>query len=90
MRWGNKWGNVSADFAKYFWPDAMDHVDPIPIAGRGVVSDPPGAPSLLTLYTGDQALAQLPLGPAEAVALTSDLLLAARRRYGRLSTETGT
>ena len=67
----------------------MDHVDPIPIAGRGVVSDPPGASTLLTLYTGDQALAELPLGPAEAVALASDMLNAARRRYGRASKETG-
>ena len=56
-------------------------------AGRAVVSDPPGAPSMLTLYAGDQALAELQLAPAEAVALASDLLLAARRRYGRTKQE---
>ena len=67
----------------------MDHVEPIPIAGRGVVSDPPGASTMLTMCAGERALAQLPLGPAEAVALASDLLLAARRRYGRAHTETG-
>ena len=61
----------------------MDRPDDMPVAGRAVVSDPPGAPSILTLYTGDQALAELQLGPAEAVALASDLLLSARRRYGR-------
>ncbi len=53
------------------------------------VVDPPGASTMLTLYTGDQALAELPLGPAEAVALASDMLNAARRRYGRASKETG-
>ena len=61
----------------------MDRDDHPSVAGRGVVSDPPGATTTLTLYTGDQALAALQLGPAEAVALASDLLLAARRRYGR-------
>ena len=42
-----------------------------PVAGRAVVSDPPGSPSMLTLYASDQALAELQLGPAEAVALAS-------------------
>ena len=42
-----------------------------------------GATTTLTLYSADQALAELPLGPAEAVALASDLLLSARRRVGR-------
>ena len=67
----------------------MEQDDLPPVAGRGVVSDPAGASTLLTLYTGDQALAELPLGPAEAVALASDMLNAARRRYGRSSKETG-
>ena len=63
--------------------NAMDHDNTTPRAGRAVVSDPPGAPSMLTLYTADQALAELQLGPAEAVAL------AARRRYGRPSEGVG-
>ena len=57
--------------------------NPAPVTGRAVVSDPPGAPSMLTLYAGDQVLAALELAPSEAVALASDLLLAARRRCGR-------
>ncbi len=69
--------------------NVTDHDDPAPRAGRAVVSDPPGAPSMLTLYTGDHALAELQLAPAEAVALASDLLLSARRRYGRPSQEPG-
>ncbi len=66
-----------------------DHDDHPPVAGRAVVSDPPGAPSMLTMYAGDQALASLELAPSECVALASDLLLAARRRYGRPSQEAG-
>ena len=69
--------------------ETMGHADRTPIAGRGVVSDPPGSPTTLTLYAADQALAELQLGPAEAVALASDLLLAARRRYGRPAHEAG-
>ncbi len=67
----------------------MDQAEPTPVAGRGVVSDPPGGSTTLTMYAADRALAQLPLGPAEAVALASDMLNAARRRYGRASKETG-
>ena len=57
--------------------------NPTPVAGRAVVSDPPGPPSMLALYAGDQDLAALELAPSEAVTLASDLLLAAHRRYGR-------
>ncbi len=66
-----------------------DHDDHPPVAGRAVISDPPGSPSMLTLYSADQALAELQLAPAEAVALASDLLLSARRRYGRPLKEAG-
>jgi hypothetical protein len=47
-----------------------------------VVSDPPGDPTTLTIYNETSALA-IHLGPSECVALASDLLLAARIRYGR-------
>ena len=67
----------------------MGHDDQAPVAGRAVVSDPQGAPSMLTIYAGDQVLAALELAPSEAVALSSDLLLAARRRYGRAKQEAG-
>ena len=63
------------------------HNNPAPIAGRAVVADPGGGPTVLTMYAGDQALAALELAPSEAVALASDLLLAARRRYGRAKQE---
>ena len=63
--------------------DVMDRPDDMPVAGRGVVSDPPGGTTTLTLYAADQTLAELQLGPSEAIALASDLLLSARRRYGR-------
>jgi hypothetical protein len=52
-------------------------------ATRAVVTDPPGEPTILTLYGEDGALAAIPLGPADAIALASDLLNAARRRMGR-------
>ena len=67
----------------------MGHDDQAPIAGRAVVSDPPGPPSMLTLYAGDQDLAALESAPTEAVALASDLLLAVHRRYGRARKEAG-
>ena len=54
-----------------------------PVAGRAVVADPGGGLAVLTMYAGADALAALELAPAEAVALASDLLLTARRRYGR-------
>jgi hypothetical protein len=47
-----------------------------------VVTDPPGEPTTLTLSNDTNAIA-IPLGPAECLALASDLLLAARVRYGR-------
>ena len=48
----------------------MDHADHPPVAGRAVVSDPPGAPSMLTLYAGDQALAALDLASLSGVVGT--------------------
>ena len=69
--------------------DVTDRDAPAPRAGRAVVADPPGGSTTLTMYFADKALAELPLGPAEAVALASDMLNAARRRYGRASKETG-
>ena len=63
--------------------------DPAPIAGRAVVADRPGASMILTMYAADEALAEMQLGPAEAVALASDLLLSARVRYGRAYKESG-
>lgn len=53
------------------------------IATRAVVSDPPGQPATLTFYDDDGPLGSIVLGPAECLALASDLLLAARVRYGR-------
>ena len=63
--------------------NVTDHDTPTPRAGRAVVADAGGGPAVLTLYSSDDALAGLELAPAEAVALASDLLLSARRRYGR-------
>ena len=37
--------------------NVTDRDTPMLGAGRAVVSDPPGAPSMLTLYSADQALA---------------------------------
>jgi len=56
----------------------------VPRATRAIVSDPPGQPARLTLYDAEGALGSIALGPAEAVALASDLLLTARVRLGRL------
>jgi hypothetical protein len=53
-------------------------------ATRAVVADPPGQPATLTLYNDRGALGSIVLGPADAVALASDLLLTARARLGRL------
>jgi ethanolamine utilization microcompartment shell protein EutS len=60
---------------------------PSPRATRAVVADPPGQPATLTLYDDAGALGSVELGPAEAVALASDLLLTARLRYGRAHLE---
>jgi hypothetical protein len=51
---------------------------------RAIVSDPPGQPATLTLYDSDGAIGSIVLGPADAVALASDLLLTARAGLGRL------
>jgi hypothetical protein len=48
------------------------------------VSDPPGQPAALTLHDSDGAIGSIVLGPADAVAVASDLLLTARARLGRL------
>jgi hypothetical protein len=55
---------------------------PIP-ATRAVVADAPGEPTTLTLYDESGGLAVIVLGPADAVRIASDLLNAARRRFGR-------
>lgn len=57
--------------------EALNH------ATRAVVADPPGEPTTVTLLGESGALAILALGPAECIALASDLLNAARRRLGR-------
>lgn len=54
-----------------------------PRASRAIVADCPGAPTTLSLYDSAGPLGTIQLGPAECVALASDLLLAARLRYGR-------
>jgi hypothetical protein len=54
----------------------------IPVT-RALILECAGEPTKLILLSGDTAIASLPLGPADAVALASDLLLAARRRMGR-------
>ena len=50
-----------------------DHETPPPLADRAIVADPPGAPTELVLYRGDEALAELQLASAEAIGLASDL-----------------
>jgi hypothetical protein len=56
-------------------------------AVRAVVTDPPGEPTTLALYVEgtEEAAATIILGPAQCVALASDLLNSARRRFGRLT-----
>ncbi len=66
---------------------AASRSDHPPLAGRAAVADPDGGPAVLTMYAGDQAIAALELAPAEMVALASDLLLSARRRFGRPAKE---
>ncbi len=65
------------------------HEPATPRAGRAAISDPPGAPLMLTLCSADEALAELQVAPTEALALASDLLLSARRRCGRPRQEAG-
>src|SRR5262245_28684492 len=48
-----------------------------------VVSTPAGAPTTLCLLDNTGPCASIPLGPAECIALASDLLLASRVSYGR-------
>jgi hypothetical protein len=52
-------------------------------ATRAMVIEQAGEPTKLVLTSDDGALASLVLGPADAIALASDLLNAARRRLGR-------
>ena len=52
-------------------------------ASHVVVSSPRDVPTTSCLLDGAEAFASIPLGPAECVALASDLLLAARVNYGR-------
>jgi hypothetical protein len=52
-------------------------------ATRALVIEQPGEPIKVALCDDATALASLVLGPADAIALTSDLLNAARRRMGR-------
>jgi hypothetical protein len=55
----------------------------MPVATRAIVVEQAGEPSVLTLYGEDGEPAAIPLGPADAMHLASDLLNAARRRLGR-------
>ena len=54
-----------------------------PAASHFQVADPPGEPTTLALYGPAGALAAIVLGPAECIALASDLLASARVRMGR-------
>jgi hypothetical protein len=56
-------------------------------ATRAVIADPPGEPTGLTLYSDNGPVASITLGPAECVALASDLLTAERRRFGRVTVQ---
>jgi hypothetical protein len=60
-----------------------DDPAPAPRATPTVVADRPGVTTTLALYDLAGALGCIELGPAECVALASDLLLATRTRYGR-------
>jgi hypothetical protein len=52
-----------------------------PTAHRALVAD--GEDMRLQFYRGDECLGDMPLGPADAIRLASELLNAARRRMGR-------
>jgi hypothetical protein len=54
-----------------------------PVATRALLIEAAGEPIKLAQCSDDESLAVLTLGPADAVALASDLLNAARRRLGR-------
>ena len=53
------------------------------MAHQAKVLDPPGEPTTLVLSGAEGELVRLILGPADAMALASDLLLSARARMGR-------
>ena len=53
------------------------------MAHHAQVLDPPGEPTTLVLYDAEGELVRLILGPADAMALASDLLRSARARMGR-------
>ena len=53
-------------------------------AYHAIVEDEPGSPTTLMLWARGEALAVIVLGPSDCVRVASDLLNAARRRYGRL------
>ena len=55
----------------------------VPQAVRAIVAATPGEPITMTLYDGTGALAEISLGPADAVALAGDLIERARSGYGR-------
>jgi hypothetical protein len=56
--------------------------DPVQ-ASRCVVTDPPGGPTTLTLYTDEGAIAFVRLDPATCVGLAGDLIAVAGVRLGR-------
>jgi hypothetical protein len=55
------------------------------MAHQARVLDPPGEPTTLILSGAEGDLVRMILGPADAMALASDLLLSARARMGRAS-----
>ena len=61
----------------------MDNQPSELMAHQAQVLDPPGEPTTLVLYDAEGELVRLILGPADATALASDLLLSARARMGR-------
>ncbi|MBM3573858.1 MAG: hypothetical protein FJX52_16100 [Alphaproteobacteria bacterium] len=61
----------------------MDQHCTVLIAHQAQVLDPPGEPTTLVLSGAEGELVRLILGPADAMALASDLLLSARARMGR-------
>lgn len=60
----------------------------VPQAVRAIVAATPGEPITMTLYDGTGALAEISLGPADAVALAGDLIERARSGYGRDTSDT--
>lgn len=64
-------------------PGSLGGSIPPPVAGRAVVVDVPGRGIVLALYNGETCVAELAIGPHMALDIGSELLLAARRRFGR-------